>query len=408
MRRIAAALVASSLALSGAAVAQPSGDLELSGVVHLPGPGVSGARLQVDSKSYLLFPPQRAEELARFAGRTVRVRANLILAATDMLCEVLAVRSPSRAPGLYGQARSVDGQPELWLGTDGVARRLVASGPAASALLALDGQAVSCDAWVFSGPDGVAREVWVEAVSPAATPEPAPEPPPAVEQRFTGTLEVGPDGALRLRAGFKTAYPLLAVGDVQLEPLRELTGKPALLRGAMRSCGAELILDVTGVESPQRQQIHGPIRVRDGRYQVVLGSGNPEGYGIPLSGPAESVIARAAAERRAVMLRGWLFTDPQRRVTEAVIDAVDGTMLATSRLAGPGAGGLLRLAREGELVRVLAISPSGFGALIRTDEGLQGWVRSTRVELGSPTQPFTAGEGPGPASSTGLVGALGE
>lgn len=115
---------------------------------------------------YRVRPQEKADELAQFRGRIVRVRGTLQSAGPAMQVVVSQVLSPEHR-SLDGLVRRVGNRYELFLGSPfqtAPLQRIDTFGAAAAAFRLAGGRLVHCDAYVFTNSDGTIREARIDSV----------------------------------------------------------------------------------------------------------------------------------------------------------------------------------------------------------------------------------------------------
>jgi hypothetical protein len=143
---------------------------EYTGRIELP-PGGGIRLVEASGKSYRLQPQDQASQLARFRGRTVRLRGRGLQEQTggDLQVTIQRILSPEQR-ALDGLVRQVGARAELFLAGPGqppASRFLPTSGQAAAALRLAVGRRVHCDAQVFTAPDGALQEAVILSVEGA-------------------------------------------------------------------------------------------------------------------------------------------------------------------------------------------------------------------------------------------------
>lgn len=236
----------------------------------------------------------------------------------------------------------------------------------------------------------VSGSAWGLAQDPADEGLPLPG---GAEREHSGVLELGPDQALGLRVGAAWYALRAASREVPLRSLQRFAGRPARLRGRVEP-GARALL-VSRVESPVlRRGVEGLAARREGRTYLTVGA-----RALPVSGPAEEVIATAAGS--CVSAEAWVFSSANGEASELVAVSLEGRIGFAVRLEGDAP--FLPLLQDGELVDVLDVGREY--ATVATREGPVGFVPLSCVQLGWPPRP-AAPAGAGDAG--GVVGALGQ
>lgn len=155
----------------GDRVLQGASGSVFTGRIAIPAGG--GIRLidQNGGGNYRLTPADKASELARWNGRTVRVRGALQSAGPNMQLRVTEIISPEHEP-LQGLAQVQNGRPVVLVGSPFITAPLRAvrtSGPAARTLRLAEGNNVNCDAYVFTDANGQPVEAHIESVDAVMT-----------------------------------------------------------------------------------------------------------------------------------------------------------------------------------------------------------------------------------------------
>lgn len=212
---------------------------------------------------------------------------------------------------------------------------------------------------------------------------------------FEGTIETL--GGFGLDVSLATSDKTYSIAPQEMaRRLAQFNQETVRLRGEVEpGPQGQVILRVTEVVSPERRRISGVCQLQNGRPVIHQGPVGPFATAVQTSGTAAEVLRLGVG--RVVDCDAWVFTDSGGTARKARIESVQGRALGFSRLtANPNGGQYRGFVRWNQ--RVSATSRSGDALRVSGSTG-RGWLRATRIEIGTPVSA-------NPLTSTGIVSAL--